>query len=317
MENQEVALPVRIAAGDVLGFLGDPRIPDPRDFSAMIRIPAGEFIMGISLQQAQQLLQLLSADPLFTKVTDLEAVLETEQPQRRIYLDEYCIDKYPVTNSQYRQFIEDRGYSREELWSDEGWAWLEWRLEDVNRHRRRFHLDEIREMVPRYLNNSRFNKPNYPAVGVTCYEAEAFARWYGKQLPTEAQWEKAARGTDGRIYPLGNQPPDYKRANYGWYVHRPTPVGLYPSGASSYGLMDMAGNVWEWCADWHDKYYYQNGPSRNPRGPSRGIERVSRGGSWGSMHPYYLRASYRNCWRDPEDWSDQLGFRCASLRFPR
>jgi formylglycine-generating enzyme required for sulfatase activity len=287
VENPQVALRVRIAAGDVLGFLSDPRIPDPRDYSAMIHIPAGEFLRGTSPRQVKKLLR---------ENPDLTAEwCEYEQPQRRIYLDEYWIDKYPVTYGQYRQFIEAKGYYCSEYWSEEGWQWLEKEKRNFSPECFDAQLDSI---IPRYWNDGRFNKPNAPVVGVTWYEADAFARWAGKSLPTEAQWEKAARGTDGRIYPWGDDF-DPKRCNCwkGEYPGNTTPVGIYPTGASSFSVLDMAGNVWEWCADWYDEHYYHNSPTRNPSGPKRGDYRVCRGGSWYLIlwyNPLDVRAACRN-----------------------
>ncbi|MBI1929456.1 SUMF1/EgtB/PvdO family nonheme iron enzyme [Candidatus Poribacteria bacterium] len=290
----EIALRVRIAAGEVLGFLGDPRIPDPRDLKAMIHIPAGEFLMG-------------------------------ENPQRRIYLDEYWIDKYPVTNSQYRRFIEVTGHPRK----------------------------------PSYWNHPRFNKPNQPVVGVSWYDAMAYCEWAGKRLPTEAEWEKAARGTDGRTYPWGDEPPDHRRANYDVYVGKTTPVGLYPSGVSPYGAMDMAGGVWEWCLDEYQDDFYDQMKERNPFAKGDiipicvskskrvtklpkslrlrkfikllyrmqiritkvinnfttvGTNRVLRGGSWNYI-PYNLRVASRDRYY-PVIRVNDIGFRCACPRLP-
>jgi iron(II)-dependent oxidoreductase len=272
VENPHRPLSTRYAAGVVVGVLGDPRIPDPKEHNAMIQIPAGEFLRGTSPQQVKQLLR---ANP------DWEAEsFEREQPQRRIYLDEYRIDKYPVTNSQYQQFLQAKDFNSQ---------WL-----------------------PKYWHDNRFNQPNAPVVGVTWHQASAFAEWCGKRLPTEAEWEKAARGVDGRIYPWGNQPPDYRRANYDFYIDQPTPVGLYPLGARPDGLMDLAGNVWEWCSDWYDGDYYKSRPTRNPQGPETGNSRVCRGGSWGGwvVNRFNLRCAYRN-WDYPSGRGNTQGFRCV------
>jgi serine/threonine-protein kinase len=129
-------------------------------------------------------------------------------------------------------------------------------------------------------------------------------------LPSEAEWEKAARGTDGRIYPWGNQSHNPELLNY-YYSKQAgtTVVGKYPTGASPYGALDMAGNVWEWVADWYDPIYYQNSPSSNPQGPSSSQQRVLRGGSW-----YNIDASVRSANRlnlTPDRTLDSNGFRCA------
>ena len=195
-----------------------------------------------------------------------------EKPVHRVYLDEFFIDKYEVTNEQYNQCV---------------------------------------SAGPCSPNNKYdgFTDPRQPVVGVDWNQASTFCSWAGKRLPTEAEWEKAARGTDGRTYPWG-EGIDCSRANYGDCGHGKTkPVGTYPSGASPYGAMDMAGNVWEWVADWYDAKYYQNSPNRNPTGPSSGLSRVLRGGGW-YFSPLNLRVAYR-LGLNPTDRGSNVGFRCV------
>ena len=151
----------------------------------------------------------------------------------------FFIGRYPVTNAQYRRFMEAGGYGKREYWSDEGWQWKQkkgW-------------------TEPRYWHDPKWNQPDQPVVGVSWYEAEAYARWAGMRLPTEREWEKAARGIDGREYPWGDGF-DQDRCNTRESgTGKTTPVGKYsPQGDSPYGLADAAGNVWEWCADWYDVY---------------------------------------------------------------
>jgi formylglycine-generating enzyme required for sulfatase activity len=136
---------------------------------------------------------------------------------------------------------------------------------------------------------------DHPVVYVSWEEADGYCAWVGGRLPTEAEREKAARGTDGRKYPWGDEEPDPERAAFrrSWGHEATSPVGSYPTGASPYGLLEMGGNLWEWCSDWYDADYYQVSPYRDPRGPESGIGHVVRGGSWDSR-PSVLSASCRN-----------------------
>ena len=203
-----------------------------------------------------------------------------ERPPHRVWLDAYYIDKNEVTNHQYQEFVKATGHARPAFWEED-----------------------------------RFKAPSQPIVGVSWDDAVAYCGWAGKRLPAEAEWEKAARGgVEGRRFPWGDEGPTGK-ATFGQDENtgRPTPVGQYPP--NGYGLYDMAGNVWEWCADWYDQNYYRISPERNPKGPDRGQDRVIRGGSWiGSgmpeMHDDVLRCAFRR--RHPQDnGNDDFGFRCA------
>lgn len=210
------------------------------------------------------------------------------EEKTRVTIDRgYWIDTFPVTNEKYQAFVEAGGYGNQAYWSSEGWKWRT--KNDIT--------------GPKYWNDAEWNKPNYPVVGVSYYEAEAYAIWAGKRLPTEQEWEKAARGEDGRRYPWGEEF-DENKCNGAAGIFSAlgrlaassgtTPVTQYPKGVSPYGCFDMAGNVWEWCADWYDE---KNGA------------RVLRGGSWG-FDPVTLRASY---WFGyiAESRTDSIGFRLA------
>jgi len=152
-------------------------------------------------------------------------------------------------------------------------------------------------------------------VNVTWYEATAWCLWAGGRLPTEAEWERAARGLDGRKYPWGGEEPNPERANYrDVKVGHPTPVGFFPSGMTPDGIYDLAGNAFEWVGDWYEGDQYKKSPSENPSGPESGQHRVVRGGSW-FVESWYLRSSYRG--GDEPGYSDYfLGFRCAREVIP-
>ncbi|MBI4233123.1 MAG: SUMF1/EgtB/PvdO family nonheme iron enzyme [Chloroflexi bacterium] len=197
-----------------------------------------------------------------------------KKPARAVYLNVYYIDKYEVTVEQYRACVE---------------------------------ADVCRKPVTGGLCNwGKFDREDHPINCVTWNLAKGYCTWVGKRLPTEAEWEKAARGTDGRTYPWG-EGKDESKANYSGDETRPT--GSYPAGVSPYGVHDMAGNVWEWVADWFDEGYYSRSPSRNPRGPETGEYRTVRGGSWRD-HAYFVQASDRYYY-SPTITDSNVGFRCA------
>ena len=199
---------------------------------------------------------------------------DDERPRHKVSLGDYYIDKYEVTNALYKRF-----------------------------------MDATSRSAPSYWTDAKFNDAAQPVVGVSWHDAEAYCKWAGKRLPTEAEWEKAARGTDGRKYPWGNQW-DAARTNSGeGGPRKPVAVGSYPNGVRPYGAHDMAGNVREWVADWYDSAYYRASPERNPQGPASGSFRVLRGGSW-DHYAFALRAAYRSFFT-PDYRNDGIGVRCA------
>ncbi|MEW6246715.1 MAG: SUMF1/EgtB/PvdO family nonheme iron enzyme [Nitrospirota bacterium] len=216
-----------------------------------------------------------------------------ELPQRKVYLDAYDIDQYEVTTVQFLRFV--LATDRPPL--------VDWKYDGGN----------FQEAMA-----------SHPVMHVSWYDAEAYCKWAGKRLPTEAEWEKAARGEDGRIYPWGNQPAGLSRANFGRtglsgpVRDRPERLLLYPpiisvdkyeNAVSPYGVFQMAGNVAEWVADWYDPAYYKTAPDKNPKGPESGTQKAFRGGGWIDSTPV-VRAAQRNG-TDPNTKMNWLGFRCA------
>ena len=216
-----------------------------------------------------------------------------EFPQRKVYLDAYDIDKYEVTTVQFLKFV--LATNRNPL--------IDWQYDG---------------------GNFQETMASHPVMHVSWFDAEAYCQWAGRRLPTSAEWEKAARGEDGRIYPWGNEPAGLSRANFGRtglsgpVRDRPERLLLYPpiisvdkyeNAVSPYGVFQMAGNVAEWTADWYDQNYYKKAPERNPKGPEKGTQRAFRGGAWVDSTPS-VRPAQRNG-TDPQTKMNWLGFRCA------
>ena len=268
----------------------------------MIYIPVGSFLMGNS-----GIGDDLGYDEFFN--------LYYEKPQHSVYLSGYYIGKYEVTRGEYRAFMNAGGYSNPAYWSAEGWIWRGSRTEP-------YYWAAYQDWSFPYDDGDGFTQTdNHPVVGVTYYEADAFCNWARGHLPTEAQWEKAARW-DGhpRVYPWGATW-EQEKCN-SWYDslypgYQTAPVGSYPSGASPYGCQDMAGNVWEWCEDWWREDYSQTpaGGWADPQGPSSGSSRGLRGGSWQESYTDYYsvyeRCAYRYSFVPYFHHYTSVGFRLA------
>ena len=320
----------RAEAGDVLGELGDPRFDStnlylpcryrdqPEPLLGFVEIPAGPFTMG-------------------SEEEDQDA-FEDERPAHRLELPAFRIGRYPTTNAQYRPFVEAGGYDQEEWWTEAGWAWrrgaeadlsaiddedfkkryAEWLAgRPVDRHDRPFWWDE-----PQWGAATR------PVVGVTWYEATAYCRWLTARLraadklvenafvrlPTEAEWEKAARGPQGYRWPWGDRWEENRANTEEAGLGETSPVGLFPQGASPYGVYDLAGNVWEWTGSLWGRTSIRQPDYRYPYNPHDGREQedrsslfVVRGGSWG--RPWQkTRGAYRGK-NHPNDFSIGVGFR--------
>lgn len=255
----------------------------------MILIPAGEFEMGqnpdTGLEECQKLFEPW---PNREGKKCKRNGFEDEEPVHLVYLDDYYIDKFEVTTADYQLCVEVGACDPPKSSSTYS------------------HED--------YYRNPKF--ADYPVVYISWFDAKSFCEWRGSRLPTEAEWEKSARGTDGRIYPWGNS----FDGSIGNFCDRDyefidgfkdnSPVGYYPEGTSPYGVMDLAGNAWEWVADWYGFNYFSSSPGENPQGPPDGSQRVLKGGTRRCEGFYDVRAADRIGWF-PEFKYDYIGFRCA------
>jgi formylglycine-generating enzyme required for sulfatase activity len=222
-----------------------------------------------------------------------------ESPRRRVHLDAFYMDRYEVTNTLFGRFVAATGHrtaaeadGASAMWRYQNGKW-EW-------------VAKVAGAAWRTPSGpGSVAVPQDPVVHVSWYDATAYCRWAGKRLPSEAEWEKAARGEDGRRYPWGNTWQAVAHVGGSTTI----PVGSLPAGASPYGIHDMAGNVWEWVADWYDAHYYSRSPLRNPPGPEHGTARVARGdGFLGSF--VATRSAAR--WRAAPTYAvNHYGFRCA------
>lgn len=258
-----------------------------KDGMILVIVPAGEFTMGSTADDALVECQKFRSD--CQRIWSID-----EEPVHKVYLDTFWIDQIEVTNAMYANCVKDGGCTPPSS-------------------SRSYTRDS-------YYDNVEFG--DYPVVNVNWYQANAYCEWAGRKLPSEAQWEKAARGTDGRLYPWGdifdgalvnfcdvNCPLSHMNISFDDGYADTAPAGNYPAGKSIYGAFDMAGSVWEWVNDWYSSDYYQGSSSSNPSGPISGSHRILRGGSWNN-HGNGVRSVERSR-SDPADAYGSYGFRCS------
>lgn len=257
----------------------------------MVYVPAGEFILG---SDERFVLEDNSNNRKVADAYSIAPFVLSPLPEKKIFLDGFYISILEVTNREYQHFIEDGGYQKREFWSEDGWSYIK----------------KMNISIPEYwMDGEEYHSgpgfPDYPVVGVTWYEAQAYAKWAGKRLPTEEEWEKAARATDGRVWPWGNKFSESRLNSYETGLKGSVPVGLFVLGTSPFQIMDMAGNVLEWTST---RY---NGPSLEQY--PYNDEAILRGGSWRYSSEFAKSMTRIRHWvgERAHDCSKSTGFRLA------
>jgi formylglycine-generating enzyme required for sulfatase activity/WD40 repeat protein len=290
--SEESSAPVNVEPPSISIFKEAP-LPTPVetkiDIFDWVMIPAGEFLMGSDKSQDQD-------------------AFDDEFPQHRLYLPAYHITRTPVTVAQFEAFVQSTGYVTTAEKEDSARGWTGSKYEDE--------IQGANWRNPRGPGSDLVGKELHPVTTLSWHDVNAYCRWISERLgqvirlPTEVEWEKAARGSDGLIYPWGSEEPDESHSNFNMMVGDTTPVGAYSRGASPYGCLDMAGNVWEWTSSSHGTYPY-NVVNDGREDPEANGSRVLRGGSFGSNRNN-IRCAIR-LWNDPLTMNNNVGFRVVSL----
>jgi formylglycine-generating enzyme required for sulfatase activity len=254
-----------------------------KDGMEMVYVPGGSFQMGSTDAEIDAQVKKCDEGPGSGNCS--RTPYENQSPQHLVTLDSFWMDRTEVTNAQYARCVADGNCSP----PSESGSWTR----------------------DSYYGDSQFD--DYPVLYVSWYGADTYCRWAGGRLPTEAEWEYAARGPDGMIYPWGNDAPNNTLLNYDHGLSGDTTeVGAYPTGASWVGAVDMAGNVREWVNDWYDSDYYASSPLHNPQGPGTGDRKVRRGAGWSTDDYQNVRATKR-AYAEPDSRGDvSVGFRCVA-----
>ena len=301
-----------INAGNEDAKMGDAVLSIIKN-TPMVKIPAGEFIKGSNKEDTEGMQARYGfASPLY----------QDEHPETKIHLDEFWIDVYEVTNQAYKTYIRNTNRMMPFAWVNSGYALDEQKLRSME-------VDKLRKIALDYfkldVDTRTMDKPaliaamlehqgkfdKLPVSGVNWFDAKEFCQWRSARLPTESEWEKAARGADGLEYPWGNEwdPTVTNTGDDSGWEEGIAPVGSYKRNKSPYGVYDMSGNVWEWVADWYAPY-----PDSTFQSEAFGnTNRVIRGGGGGIGHyaiSYFFRGATRQ-FSEPEMESDDVGFRCA------
>lgn len=292
--------------------LGDIKFRE-KDSMEMVFVPSGTFLMGSSNKQIDMAMD--DCKKMYHGESDCQRhiYLRQEQPQHEVYLDAFWIDKTEITNAQYCRFLNTEGNK-----TINGVKWFE-----PGAGHRGVIYGHIQETDRVFTPEVGYE--NYPVIEVSWYGAKAYCDWVGGRLPTEAEWEYAAKGTSNNMYPWGSEfngnLANYRDSTFNFdNMGKDTsfsdgysqwaPVGTYPDGASWCGALDMAGNVHEWVNDWYSDDYYSISSKENPNGPENGTLKISKGGSWYDPG-WHVRCSYRKILTPSSARMHWIGFRCV------